>query len=68
MMPVLSSQLGLEDSTVGGLYQRYWLVLLTAIRQSVASHEDAEDLLLDVFLAAIENGALPAMSAQHQEA
>ncbi len=37
-MPVLSSQLGLEDSTVGGLYQRYWLVLLTAIRQSVASH------------------------------
>ena len=22
-MPVLSSQLGLEDSTVGGLYQRY---------------------------------------------
>ncbi len=67
-MPVLSSQLGLEDSTVGGLYQRYWLVLLTAIRQSVASQEDAEDLLLDVFLAAIENGALPAMSSQHQEA
>lgn len=67
-MPVVSSQSGLEDSTVGGLYQRYWLVLLTAIRQSVASQEDAEDILLDVFLAAIENQALPSMSAQHQEA
>jgi RNA polymerase sigma factor (sigma-70 family) len=67
-MSALSGQHGLEDSTVGDLYQRYWLVLLTAIRQSVSSQEDAEDVLLEVFLAAIEYETLSAMSAQHQEA
>jgi RNA polymerase sigma factor (sigma-70 family) len=67
-MQVLSGQAGLEDSPVDRLYRLHWLVILTAIRQSVASREEAEDILLDVFLAAMENQALPRMSAQHQEA
>ncbi len=67
-MQQLSSQPGLEATPVGRLYQRYWLVLFTAIRQYIPSPEDAEDILLDVFLAAMENTALPSMSEHHQEA
>jgi RNA polymerase sigma-70 factor (ECF subfamily) len=41
---------------------------LTAIRQSISSQQDAEDILLEVFLAALESKTLPHMSEQHQEA
>lgn len=67
-MQRLSSQPNLEDTPLGKLYQRHWLALLTAIRQSISSQEDAEDILLDVFLAALENKTLLSMHEQYQEA
>jgi RNA polymerase sigma factor (sigma-70 family) len=67
-MQLLSKQAALEDTPMGRLYQRHWLGLFAAIRQSIPSPEDAEDILLDVFLAALENASLPSMSERHQEA
>ncbi len=59
---------GLEGTPIGQLYQRHWHALFTGIRQSISSREDAEDILLEVFLAAMESQALPGMSEPHQEA
>lgn len=67
-MQPLSSQLDLTDSPIGKLYHRHWLALLTAIHQHIFAREDAEDILLDVFLAALENEALLDMNASRQEA
>jgi RNA polymerase sigma factor (sigma-70 family) len=67
MMQRSSSQPDLKDTSVGRLYQRHWLGLFTAIRHSVSSQEDAEDILLDVFLAALESRTLLSMSEQYQE-
>lgn len=40
------------------LYQRYAHTLLATIRRSVTTREDAEDVLLEVFLAALEHKTL----------
>lgn len=58
----------LEDTSIGRLYRRHWLGLFISIRQHISSCEDAEDILLDVFLAALESSTLLSMSEQHQEA
>lgn len=67
MQPV-SNRPHLEETPVGRLYQRYWQLLFTAIRRSISSREDAEDVLLEVFLAAVESKTLLSMSEAHQEA
>lgn len=67
-MHVLSNQPGMEDTLIGELYRCHWLTLFATIRRFVPSREDAEDILLDVFLAALENEALASMNAQRQEA
>ena len=67
-MQRLSSQSGQENSPLGRLYQRHWLALFTVICQHIPAREDAEDILLDVFLAAMESRTLLSMSEQHQEA
>ncbi len=67
-MQLLSGPSGLEDTSIGRLYQRHWLGLFTTIRQHINSSEEAEDILLDVFLAALESRTLLSMSEQHQEA
>lgn len=67
-MQLSSGPSGLEETSIGRLYQRHWLGLFTTIRQHISSGEDAEDILLDVFLAALESSTLPSMSEQHQEA
>lgn len=67
-MQLLPYQPDLKDSPIGRLYQRYWLTMFTAICRHISSQEDAEDILLDVFLIAMENDALLKMSPQHQEA
>jgi RNA polymerase sigma factor (sigma-70 family) len=67
-MQLSSGPAGLEETSIGRLYQRHWLGLYTTIRQHISSGEDAEDILLDVFLAALESSTLPSMSEQHQEA
>jgi RNA polymerase sigma factor (sigma-70 family) len=68
MMQLLPDQSDQKDPLIGRLYQCYWLAILTAIRQHIASQEDAEDILLDVFLAAMENKMLSSMNEQFQEA
>ncbi len=67
-MQLSSGPSGLEETSIGRLYQRHWLGLFTTIRQHISSGEDAEDILLDVFLAALESSTLPSMSEQQQEA
>lgn len=67
MQPVFH-QPGLEKSPLGRLYQRHWLAIFLAICQQVPSREDAEDILLDVFLAALESRTLLSLSESHQEA
>ena len=67
-MQLSSGPAGLEETSIGRLYQRHWLGLFTTIRQHINSREDAEDILLDVFLAALESSTLPSMSEQYQEA
>ena len=67
-MQLSSGPAGLEETSIGRLYQRHWLGLFTMIRQHISSGEDAEDILLDVFLAALESSTLPNMSEQYQEA
>ena len=68
MMQLSSGPAGLEETSLGRLYQRHWLGLYTTIRQHISSGEDVEDILLDVFLAALESSTLPRMSEEHQEA
>jgi RNA polymerase sigma factor (sigma-70 family) len=53
-------------SHIAGLYQRYSPELLLSLRRHVASPEDAEDLLLEVFLAALEKPHLSNLSEQEQ--
>lgn len=54
MHPIQSKGL-LDELSVAVFYQRHALMVLTYIRSHVASKEDAEDILGDVFLAALEN-------------
>ncbi len=56
----------LDQSLVTDLYQRYWLIILVQIRQSIPSREDAEDLLLEVFLAALESDVLLTLEEKQQ--
>ncbi len=55
------------DSTMfADLYQRHVHTLLTFIRRYVSTREDAEDVLLEVFLAAFENGSLAKLDEGEQ--
>ncbi len=45
----------IQQEAMADLYERYWFIVLRTIRQHISSHEDAEDVLLDVFLAALES-------------
>lgn len=56
----------LGQSHIANLYQRYAPELLQYIRRHVPSQEDAEDVLLEVFIAALEKPDLSAMSEQEQ--
>ena len=51
----LMSQSAPDNTAFATLYQKYWLTVLNYIRQRISSREDAEDLLLEVFLAALED-------------
>jgi len=55
-----------EDAVIAELYQRHVYTLLHTIRRSVPTREDAEDVLLEVFIAAIENKALAGLSEGEQ--
>ncbi len=60
----------LDDSypCVALLYQRCSTAIFAYLRQHAASREDAEDVLVEVFVAALENEHFTAMSEQEQQA
>ena len=55
-MERLSFSAHLDASAAAALYRQYAPTLFAYLRRRAASWEDAEDLLLEVFLAAIERG------------
>jgi RNA polymerase sigma-70 factor (ECF subfamily) len=64
MQPQTSPSLG--DAEITELYQRYAHTLLAFIRRYASTREDAEDVLLEVFIAALDHGALADMSDGEQ--
>jgi RNA polymerase sigma-70 factor (ECF subfamily) len=57
-----------EDALADRLYECHAAAIFTYLRQHALSREDAEDILVDTFLAAIENEQLAQLSAQAQGA
>jgi RNA polymerase sigma factor (sigma-70 family) len=57
-----------QQEAMADLYERYWFVVLRAIHRYISSHEDAEDMLLDVFLAALESDIFFHLMEQQQVA
>jgi RNA polymerase sigma factor (sigma-70 family) len=55
-----------DDTVLAELYRRHAQVLLTYIRRYVSTREDAEDVLLEVFLAALERNSLVSLGAGEQ--
>jgi len=51
----------LEASPAADLYDRYGALILAYLRRHTASLEDAEDLLLDIFVAALEQDQIAAV-------
>ncbi len=49
------------------LYRQYAPGLLTYVRMRITSGEDAEDLVVDVFVAAIENAKFAALSGKEKQ-
>jgi RNA polymerase sigma-70 factor, ECF subfamily len=49
------------------LYRKYAPGLLTYVRMRITSEEDAEDLVVEVFLAAIENAKFAALSDKEKQ-
>jgi RNA polymerase sigma factor (sigma-70 family) len=64
-LPSLST---LDNTLIAELYNRYWLTILIAIRQHIPSREEAEDILLEVFLAALESDIFPHLEEKQQYA
>lgn len=60
MQPLIGQTL--DDATLTDLYQRHAHTLLVFIRRYASTREDAEDILLEVFLAAAEQQAFAGMS------
>jgi len=55
-----------RDEGNRALYDRFTLTIFTYICQQVSNTQDAEDLLVEVFLAAFRNEALVSFSAERQ--
>lgn len=55
-----------DRSLIAALYQRHAPSILTFIRRHIPSREDAEDVLLEVFLAALESEKLGAFNEGEQ--
>jgi RNA polymerase sigma factor (sigma-70 family) len=55
-----------DDDSLVDLYQRHVYALLNFIRRYVFTREDAEDVLLEVFMAALERNALVGLSDGEQ--
>lgn len=57
-----------QQEAMSHIYERYWLTVLLTVRQHILSPEDAEDVLLDVFLAALESDVFFHLVEQQQVA
>jgi RNA polymerase sigma-70 factor (ECF subfamily) len=57
----------LDDPSLATLYQCFAPVLFAYLYHHTSSREDAEDLLLEVFLAALENDSFGKLDAREQE-
>lgn len=57
----------LDDPSLAVLYQRFAPVLFAYLYRHTSSREDAEDLLLEVFLAALEHAKFAGLGAKEQE-
>lgn len=55
-----------DDTAIVEIYQCYVYTLLSYIRRYVPTREDAEDVLLEVFMAAFERDALAGLSEGEQ--
>ena len=55
-----------RDEVDGALYDRFALTIFTYLGQQVSHEQDAEDLLLEVFLAACSNEAISGLPAERQ--
>jgi RNA polymerase sigma factor (sigma-70 family) len=58
----------LDDSPIAALYQEEALTIFTYILRRVPLREDAEDILLEVFLAALENETISDLNQEKQRA
>jgi len=58
----------LEDSLYAELYRRHAPALFAYVYQQTASREDAEDIVLDVFLSVLRNPRFPTFAEKKQEA
>lgn len=59
---------GTIDGVYGTLYDRFALTVFTYICQHVSNVQDAEDLLVEVFLAAFKNEGLSSLPVTRQAA
>lgn len=62
------STTNLDDAPAARLYRAYAPAILAYLRGRASSQEDAEDLLLEVFLAAFERNSLAELSPERQSA
>lgn len=66
MIELLKHSSQADRSLIAALYQRHAASILTFIRRHIPSREDAEDILLEVFLAALESEKLGAFNEGEQ--
>src|SRR5258708_31323840 len=62
-----NQRITLDNPSLAGLYQRFAPLLFSYIYRHTSSREDAEDLLLEVFLAALERPSFAALGGKEQE-
>jgi RNA polymerase sigma factor (sigma-70 family) len=56
----------LASTALAALYEKYWLAIFVYVRQMLPSLQDAEDVLLEVFLAALESDILASLPEKQQ--
>lgn len=65
-MSLLQKKTMYDTARIAELYEQHWLTILLSIRQYLPRREDAEDVLLAVFLAAMENEKFFTLEADKQ--
>lgn len=66
MKQTLSQATSSHYSCVENLYQHYWFLIFNSISLQTIPKEEAEDILVEVFLAALESPVLSTLNEQQQ--